>query len=268
MVFGAAAAATTRLHKIAWLGLLAPIGYGLMLTQSRAGMFAGIVVGFVFALRWARRPSLRPRRRLRARRAVHDVAQEPLADAHRRGDGLRRGRLGARPLRRLAHRREHGQRSPVHRRRRRRLHDRLARVRARRRRRSALRAQHLRAADVGAGLPGAPPVPGRHRRRGARHQARGQGRKRAAAAHPRRAERHPRLRHLQRLRRHRLDLAGLPLDRPRLRHSPPRRAAAPSSPTRSTSCAPTTTRPCLPCRRSPVGGSAHVRHLRLRRLQR
>lgn len=58
MVFAASAAATTRLRKIAWLGLLAPIGYGIALTQSRAGMFAGIVVGFFFALRWARRPSL------------------------------------------------------------------------------------------------------------------------------------------------------------------------------------------------------------------
>ncbi|HEX4462844.1 MAG TPA: hypothetical protein VIA18_32950, partial [Polyangia bacterium] len=58
MVCAAAAAGTTRLRKIAWLGLLAPIGYGLALTQSRAGMFAGLVVGFFFALRWARRPAL------------------------------------------------------------------------------------------------------------------------------------------------------------------------------------------------------------------
>jgi putative inorganic carbon (hco3(-)) transporter len=53
MALAASAAAGTRLRKLGWLALLAPLGYGLMLTQSRTGMFAGLAVGFVFLLRSA-----------------------------------------------------------------------------------------------------------------------------------------------------------------------------------------------------------------------
>ncbi len=55
MVLAASSAATSRLHKIGWLALIAPIGYGVLLTQSRTGMFAALVVVLFYALRSVRR---------------------------------------------------------------------------------------------------------------------------------------------------------------------------------------------------------------------
>ena len=58
MILAASSLATTRLHKFAWLGLLAPIGYGVLLTQSRTGMFAALVVVLFYVLRSVKRAPL------------------------------------------------------------------------------------------------------------------------------------------------------------------------------------------------------------------
>ena len=55
MVLASASCATTRLRKVAWLGLLAPIGYGVLLTQSRTGMFAALIVVLFYVLRSVKR---------------------------------------------------------------------------------------------------------------------------------------------------------------------------------------------------------------------
>ncbi|HEX4457505.1 MAG TPA: O-antigen ligase family protein, partial [Polyangia bacterium] len=55
MVLASASSATTRLRKFAWLGLLAPIGYGVLLTQSRTGMFAALAVVLFYVLRSVKR---------------------------------------------------------------------------------------------------------------------------------------------------------------------------------------------------------------------
>lgn len=58
MVLAASSSATSRLHKVAWWTLLAPILYGILLTQSRGGMFAACVVVLFWALRAVKRAPL------------------------------------------------------------------------------------------------------------------------------------------------------------------------------------------------------------------
>lgn len=54
LTLAAAAEATTRRRRLAWLALLAPIGYAIFLTQSRAGMMAALVVTLFWLLRSVR----------------------------------------------------------------------------------------------------------------------------------------------------------------------------------------------------------------------
>jgi O-antigen ligase len=55
MILAAANAAHSRLRKVAWWALLAPVAYGILLTQSRGGMLAACVVGLFWALRSVKR---------------------------------------------------------------------------------------------------------------------------------------------------------------------------------------------------------------------
>jgi O-antigen ligase len=58
LVFATAAGATSVARRAAWLGLLAPLGYAVLLTQSRGGMFASCVVVLLWLLRSVRRAPL------------------------------------------------------------------------------------------------------------------------------------------------------------------------------------------------------------------
>ena len=159
-----------------------PCSTRILLTQSRGGMLAACVVTLFWALRSVKRAPLILGAAVHRRRRRVRLAQQPVVAAHAGGDGLRRGRVGARPHRRLAHRRQHRQGAAADRRRRRRLHDRVARVRARRRRRRAHAAQHVHPAPVGARHPRAPAL--RHRASSAACSACG-----ARARSPRRCSR-------------------------------------------------------------------------------
>jgi O-antigen ligase len=58
MLLAAGSAATTRRRRWAWWALLAPVGYGILLTESRGGMSAAVVVALLWALRSAKRAPL------------------------------------------------------------------------------------------------------------------------------------------------------------------------------------------------------------------
>jgi O-antigen ligase len=58
LTFAAATSAKSIARRLAWLGLLAPLGYAVLLTQSRGGMFATCVVMVLWLLRSVRRAPL------------------------------------------------------------------------------------------------------------------------------------------------------------------------------------------------------------------
>lgn len=58
MILAAAQAASTRARKIGWLALLAPVAYAILLTQSRGGMLAAVVVVMFWTLRSVKRAPL------------------------------------------------------------------------------------------------------------------------------------------------------------------------------------------------------------------
>jgi O-antigen ligase len=58
LTLAAATTATTRRRRLAWLALIAPIGWAIFLTQSRAGMLAALVVLLFWLLRSVRNAPL------------------------------------------------------------------------------------------------------------------------------------------------------------------------------------------------------------------
>jgi O-antigen ligase len=58
MLLAASTSATTRARRWAWRALLVPTGYAILLTQSRGGMLAAVVVALFWMLRSVRRAPL------------------------------------------------------------------------------------------------------------------------------------------------------------------------------------------------------------------